>query len=99
LTFATRLGFGTISSDPPRLDLAASNYGAGSASWAVQVLEGGTVLYSESWADLLERSKITVVDGQNYTLVYLGPHVGLPGRYFWNEPRVLAVENDPTRDQ
>ena len=99
LTFATRLGFGTISSDPPRLDFAASSYGAGSALWAVQVLEGGSVLYSESWADLLERSQITVVDGQNYTLVYVGPHVGLAGRYFWNEPRVVAVENDPTLDQ
>jgi hypothetical protein len=98
-TFATRLGFGTISSDPPRLDFGASTYGVGSALWAVQVLEGGAVLYSESWEDLLERSRITVVDGQNYTLVYVGPHAGVAGRPLWNEPRVVAVENDPTLDQ
>jgi hypothetical protein len=56
-------------------------------------------LYSESWAELLERSQLTIEDGRGYTLVYVGPGVGLPAQDFWNAPRVVAVQNDPTLTQ
>lgn len=98
-TFASRVGYGAIAPDPPRLDFPASTYGAGSSLWGVRVTEGGAELYSEAWSELLERSQIEIEDGRGYTLVYVGPEVGVPASDFWNEPRVVVISNDPTRAQ
>jgi hypothetical protein len=95
-SIATRVGYGVIAPDPPRLDFPASSYGAATSGWGVELMVGGSVLYSESWDDLLGRTGITLADGRNYTLVVVGAGVGLPERYFWNAARVVVVDNDPT---
>jgi hypothetical protein len=96
ITLTAQHGYGVVMPDTARIDLPASTFGATSSLWGVQVSQGGSVLYSEPWADIAEQSGVTVQDSRSYSLVLVGPSVGLAPRYFWNASRVVVVENDPT---
>jgi hypothetical protein len=99
LTLTGQLGYGAIAPDTPHLGYPATTYGAGTRLWGVQVVYGGSPLYSESWEQVTERTGVAIRDGRTYTLVFIGPNVGLTPRYFWNASRVVVVDNDPTDDQ
>ena len=92
----TQLPFGVIAPDPPRLDFTVLGYRANTSSWGLQVLANGSVMYSEPWSDVTERSGVTPVDGRNYTVVVVGPAVGLAPTGFWNASRAVVVDSDPT---
>jgi hypothetical protein len=54
-------------------------------------------MYSEPWTDVTERTGITLVDGRNYTVVVVGPSVGLGlTGGFWTASRAVVVDSDPT---
>nr|MDQ2647319.1 hypothetical protein [Myxococcota bacterium] len=92
----TQLPFGVIAPDPPRLEFTVLGYRANTSTWALQVLGGGSVMYSEPWSEVTERSGVTPVDGRNYTVVVVGPAVGLAENGFWNASRAVVVDSDPT---
>jgi hypothetical protein len=92
----TQLAFGVIAPDPPRLEFTVLGYRANSSTWALQVLTNGSVMYSEPWSEVTERTGITLVDGRNYTVVIVGPSVGLAPNHFWNGSRAVVVDSDPT---
>jgi len=92
----TQLSYGVIAPDPPRLEFTVLGYRANTSTWGLQVLSGGSVMYSEPWADITERSGVTLVDGRNYTVVVVGPAVGLTtNNGFWNASRAVVVDSDP----
>ncbi|HLV66318.1 MAG TPA: hypothetical protein VKY73_10930 [Polyangiaceae bacterium] len=95
ITIGGRLTYGVITPRSARVSLSIAEYNADAKDWGIQVVEAGSVLHVESWAEVVEHSSVTLENGRSYTLVLLGPAVGLRPNGFWNPSLVSIVDNDP----
>ncbi|HET9959520.1 MAG TPA: hypothetical protein VFQ61_33745 [Polyangiaceae bacterium] len=96
LRAAHAASYGTIEPRPANTSYSAAEYGIEDASYHLQVQQDSAVLFEDTWEDVLTRVDAErPLNGQNYTLVLIGPDFTLRSRGFWNPPRVTWVVNDP----
>lgn len=81
----------------PRVDLTRASYGVGEEDWSVQATwgTGQTERFAEFWPEVLERAGLSDLEAaRTYTVILVGPDVGLGSGPWWNAPAFALIDNE-----
>lgn len=95
LSIAKNVVVGAIRPNPPNATRTSPELGP---TDHVQIFADGssTPIYDQPWSKTLAVGDIAALeDGQDYTLLLVGPYPGFAEREWWNDPLVTVVKNLP----
>jgi hypothetical protein len=95
LSLANNVIYGAIVPNPARVDLVRSVLGIDSGH-RLEVLQSGSLVLQRTWIETIATGRLDDIEnGNNYTVLLIGPVPTVGGERWWNMPTLSIVANDP----
>jgi hypothetical protein len=96
-TLVDNFAEGALRPRDPSVAYPVQSWGANTSTWTVNATMGGVDYATELWADIRERAGMDQLEnGRGYTLIAIGPSLGITDTGFWHDFAFALVDNDPS---